>query len=570
MKIKNFLLLCDFLGKQQRFTIANRSTFPTYIGVICSFIVVGICTFFTVYFTLEVFKKNKPNLLTTVYNEANPERTNLTKETYMFAFSLQDVTYKPFINESLYTAEAFHTEIFRKGDGETEEIATVIPVKRCSDITISLLPEYFNLLELDNLYCLELADMDLYIQGDYGTQIWSYLRINFKKCENTTEESKCVPEEEIMKQLSSGFVGAFSSDLTVVANDYKNPSNIYGKNIFTSYSVNQYLTYWVYYKKIKLSTDYGWLFHTYEYADYFAYETTKENLEQRSESIFIDMILRLSQTKEVYERSYYKIHEVAADVGGIMKVCLVVGELLVYFFRETLYKDYILSFFYGDDVINSLNKQKSRISIIESNTMKSKMSNNVSVYNSRGANNDVLPSGTLSQDNYKDKSDMSSNHNIITPITQNHKRNINIFTKCSDNKMFSDNPSMFIEQVPEKNKSMNAPEKEFHISQPKTSLSTIIDRPKHRLSSWMLLGPCLWNKKVKHTIKNINKYYLRISYLFDVIHFLKTKNDVVIMKKKLFETVVQTRKANNKDYRFQMSSAKDKDDFDYSVNIKMK
>ena len=293
MKIKNFLLLCDFLGKQQRFTIANRSTFPTYIGVICSFIVVGICTFFTVYFTLEVFKKNKPNLLITVYNEANPERTNLTKETYMFAFSLQDVTYKPFINESLYTIEAFHTEIFRKGDGETEEIATVIPVKRCSDITISLLPEYFNLLELDNLYCLELADMDLYIQGDYGTQIWSYLRINFKKCENTTEESKCVPEEEIMKQLSSGFVGAFSSDLTVVANDYKNPSNIYGKNIFTSYSINQYLTYWIYYKKIKLSTDYGWLFHTYEYADYFAYETTKENLEQRSERIFIDMVLRL-------------------------------------------------------------------------------------------------------------------------------------------------------------------------------------------------------------------------------------------------------------------------------------
>ena len=58
--------------------------------------------------------------------------------------------------------------------------------------------------------------------------------------------------------------------------------------------------------------------------------------------------------------------------------------------------------------------------------------------------------------------------------------------------------------------------------------------------------------------------------MFDVIHFLKTKNDVVIMKKKLFETVVQTKKANNKDYRFQMSSAKDKDDFDYSVNIKMK
>ena len=569
MKIKHILLLFDFLGKEQRFTIANKSTFPTYIGVLCSFIVVGICSFFTVYFTLEVFKKDKPNLLTTVYNDANPQRTNLTKLTYMFAFSLQDINYKPFINESLYTIEAYQTELFRKGDGETEEVETNIPVKPCSDISISILPEYYSLLELNNLYCLDLTDKDLYIQGDYGNAIWSYLSIQFKKCENKTEENKCVSEEEIVKQLSSGFVGAFSSDLTIIANDYKNPSNIYGKNIFTSYSVNQYLSFWIYYKKIKLSTDYGWLFHTYEYADYFAYETTKENYEQRDGNIFIDMILRLSQTKEVYERSYYKLHEVAADVGGIMKVCLVVGEILVYFFREALYKDYILSFFYGDDVIKSLNNHKTRLSVVESRTMKSKINNNISVYNSRGASNDVLPSGTFSQDNYKDKSDISSNHNIIiTPITQNHKRNINIFTKGSNNKMFNDNHSIYMEHVPEKSKSAILPEKEFQMLS--KTYSTILDKPKQRLSSYMLLGPCLWDKKVKHTLKNINKYYLRISYLFDVIHFLKTKNDVVLMKKKLFETIVPTKKANNKDYRFQMSSAKEKDDFDYSVNIKMK
>ena len=595
MKLKRFLLSCDFLGKTQNFTIANKYSYQTFIGTFVSFMVIAICAFFLSYFALELFKKNKPELLTTVYNIADPERTNLTKDNFMFAFSLQHNDYSPFVNESIYTIEVFMTEIFRKENGETEQRDTPIPFNICSNITINLLPDYFSLLDLKNLYCLDLNKMDLYLQGDFGNEIWSYVKINILKCVNETKEGgKCGTNEEISQQLSSGYLGAFISDLSIIPNNYKNPAEIYGKNIFTSFSVSKYLAYYVYYKEIQLITDYGWLFNTYKHDDYFAYDTFKETSEQREENIFIDLFLRLSQTREVYERSYYKAHELAADVGGILKVCLVIGEFISYFFRESLYKDYILSFFYEEGLdrklsfktnfVNNNNNNNNSDLTSKRNFFKNNLTNNSNmfVYSYQDGHTSLFHGNTnVSQDMMKEKTEVSLN-NKENWVMQKYKKNFNVFqkepqlnNKCQTNSLkcvvpneadLSCNNEKSVSGYLNNNNTNNqmVPILSKHFSRLNSSA-------KLRLTSYMLLGPCLWDKKVKSTMKKINTSYSRIAYLFDVIHYLKTKNDIVMIKKKLLKiTQNPQNRFGNKEYKFEMNNPIERDIFDHSVNSKMK
>ena len=54
---------------------------------------------------------------------------------------------------------------------------------------------------------------------------------------------------------------------------------------------------------------------------------------------------------------------------------------------------------------------------------------------------------------------------------------------------------------------------------------------KKQIRLWMLFGPCLWNKHIKNQIEELNDQFLRVNYLFDVLNYLKTKNDIMLLKR---------------------------------------
>ena len=70
-------------------------------------------------------------------------------------------------------------------------------------------------------------------------------------------QNSCVPEEEMNKILDGGYVGLFVTDFSVYPNDLKKPFHLYGRNIFTGFSVREYLECWIYLKQIEINTDNG-------------------------------------------------------------------------------------------------------------------------------------------------------------------------------------------------------------------------------------------------------------------------------------------------------------------------
>ena len=492
MYFKYYFLQCDFLGKTQNFTIAKKNTFRTYIGSILSLIIIAIMISFVTYFSISIFDKDNPNLVTTVYNVDDPPFTPINDSVHIMTLSLQTPNYSLYIDESIYTLNAFFMKYTISHNGTQEILKEKLNIIKCNEYNFTLLPDYFAHLDLDNLYCLD-KNSSLYIKGEYGKEEWTFINYEFSRCVNTSENNnKCKSDQEIDDKLAGGFLGIFMTDLSIIPNQYNKPSVLYGKNVFTTFMNDRYTDVWFYMKIIKVNTDRGLLLKDIKHEEFIAYDSFMTTSDYRRSEVFLNLHFRLSQRTEIYDRTYQKIQAIAAELGGIIKISLIIGELLVYLFREVLYKDYILTFFSEDKNCNCSNKS------------------GFIVYT-------------------------SPNKKYIDSVSKN-------FSFSSINRLVSLNSKKEIKKE---------------------------ERHKVKLNSMVLLGPCLFDSKIRRNIALINSKFKRIEYLFDVIHFLKSKDEIRALKRIVFDDIQN--KTLMQSYSFQLNASEDEKQFDFSIeNIKKK
>jgi hypothetical protein len=186
------------------------------------------------------------------------------------------------------------------------------------------------------------------LEGEYGQKKWRTINFKFYKCRNSTNSS-CANQEEIEKQLESGYVDIFMTDQTIDPKNYKNPTKIYGKNVFDSINGRQYMDFWIYLKRMEIQTDDGILFDNIKKKSVIAFEkATAMKYTLQSEN-FLQVILRISINKDLYDRrSYMKLQEAAGGIGGMVKLVFTIGKALNYLSKMILYKNYMLQFFNMD------------------------------------------------------------------------------------------------------------------------------------------------------------------------------------------------------------------------------
>lgn len=496
MKLKEFFLQCDFFGRAQMFTISKKNTFQTFIGSFISIIIVILMSYFFFYFGLHVIKRKKPNVITTLYNDPNPEQINLTMNNFGFTIGLQNPDYSLYINESIYTINLTLFTVIREGDGKKKYILTPIDMIPCSKYTFKIIPEYFELMDLKNLYCFN-SSHEIYLKGDFGQAQWTYLNFEFNKCINSSlNNNSCASKEEIDSRLDGGYIGMFFTDLSILPNNFENPTNFYGKNLFTTFSAREYLDLYIYFKRIELNTDSGLLINSNKSEKFFGLDTYRETRDYRNGNNFLTVKMRMSLSRNVYERSYEKIQAIAADIGGIMKLCLVAGEIVVYFFREILYKDFIVSYFLSSSQIDIMGKGANSEQSYSTRPFSSNIKLNTLWMNREASNIHILSIN-------KPKNSPKQKYLIPPSNKLSGSQLSSIMSNCSNSKTYSINQKV-------------AP-------------------PKRKIKFRYLIGPCLFDKKIKKVISSIIESYSRMSFCFDVVFYMKMKNDISLINQRLFE-----------------------------------
>lgn len=528
MKIfENFwfaFLKMDLLGKKPKFTIARQKTFQTELGTIATFISFGFIFYFVLFFGKEIFLRQLPSVVTTSTYDDIPYPVNISDNKFEIALALQTRNYTPFIKESVYKPKAYLIKT-KRINGLYETTKKELPLIKCSDNKFSELhDDYYQTLPLENLYCLQ-SKNDLVLTGEFDREEWTYLSIDFMICDIVSDKN-CAQKKEINDVLYGGYLGIFIIDLSVSPNNYQNPVKYFGKNLFTSYSVKDFREVWFYLKTIEINTNVGILFNSIEHKSYYAFDNIRETMHYTCSNDFLSLKIRGSQTRTIIDRSYMKVQTLCAYVGGIIKFILLVAEILVYWFREILYKDYILNFYSTNKCSyqNLKNKYKSSTIIL---SQKNEKRNN-SLFSAEKVNSIMINKQNNNEQSFA--MFVQENHVLHHSIQLNFP---DINNKNGKSK--------------KKNNSNNINRKIILESKSYQNNKKSLIRD--------ILGPCLCNKSIKKRITQIKNRYNNIAINFDIITYLKLLNEVFILKTQLLNSTQM--KLSEIGYHFEFETSLD-------------
>ena len=634
-KYKNsFFKRFDIFGIHPLFTIRGKTTFQTQIGSFITFICFFLIIIYISYFLYEMINHVSPNFNSTILYEETPPEVQLMKNNFSFVFGLQTKDYINYIDESIYKVNGFQTIAKLNEKGNYDLINQPLKIIKCNEYQFNIVPGQFKKLPLQNLYCL---DSNINLKGE-NMRDWNYIRLNFSKCENSTENNNsCKSENEINELLNGGYIGISIPDYSLELIKYNNPNNIHVRNLYKSFSIKYFEDIFLYFKLVQIVTDSGYFFENKNYINFTTYDYIQNDIDFRASKYFLALSIRISSKREIHMRNYIKLQTIFSNVGGMIKLLLIIGDYFVFFIRMTLYKNYILEFFNLDESeirlkkirklyklrgnftfknnINSifpnlnsidnnvsfkfnknLNKihssqnikfpkteEKSDSQIFfnnndlsennkELNNSKNEIYHRHTVKNNFLVNNDFIGQRRMKNDNFTKTllhrpkgSSLFKNINLNDMIPKNNfvrlkttkfitDKSISPRAKYSSNSILSGNES----GLRKKKKNNNNKIKNYNIYIPKTQLRVI-----------KVPGFCsdfICKKNTFRTIKQVHENYKEIQFLLDIVHYLKSQNELNIIGKFLFSE--EQRKALSYTYTFEADFGLERNGYEYMIKHK--
>ncbi len=574
----------DMFGTHPLFTIRGHQTFQTFMGSIVTLICIIAMTYYMSYFLNEMINHKNPTILTKSYNDETPKLIKLTKKNFSLAIGLQDQEYTHFIDETIYNVSAVYNKVILYKNGSIQEfLSEPLKLIKCNEYKFEYIPEKYQKLDLNNLYCLDKDEIE--IEGEYKSKIWSYIKINFSICINTTiNNNNCRTYEEINKLLKGGFLGIFLPDYNIFPNSYHQPHNPYIKNIYSTFSSLYFADTFIYLKAVEIETDSGYFFKRQNSIKFAVYDYSQNAIDFRNADHFLSVTLRVSSKKEVHHRSYIKLQTIFSNVGGMLKMVLLIGEYSIFFFKSLLYKNYILEFFNLDesyirlkkirkeynlgnksgnfniftsnqlDSINAsiqknytknqkskFNKsdQKIKLKISESLENKSNSGSEIVAINNK---NDIVKQNTIFKQLTSKNLPKIGNYCYLSTSYFNDGSMMNKLPRATKSLVFqksNNKPKMQSVQNLRVVKTFNFNNKNLNKNKDnilsKISQQNILTKLKMRtIKVPEFFQDFVCKKNTCSTIRQVHENYKEIQFLLDIVHYLKTENKISIIEKLLF------------------------------------
>jgi hypothetical protein len=349
------ILMADIYGSKPTLKIGRLEAFKTRLGSILTITSILCILSALVYFGLDLFSSSNPKIVLSITNIDYPEKYHMSNENFGFVFGLQDVnTYNQYIDETIYTAKAFQKTATRVQVGNSSEFqwdVTPLELVRCS---IDKFPDEFKELykfsPLNDMYCLK--NNSFYIDGTFLNDHYSFLYIELSECRNSTEKMDipCKPKSEIDAKLTGSFFAFSHTDITIDPRNYTSPNQNYNGDTYTTISNKYFKEMHHYVKQIQIETDRGFLLNNVDRIKFLKDDYIKEMTDFRVASNFLSYTLKLSTVFETYSRSYKKVQNVAAEVGGVVEIISILCAVLAFFYNKAKFNELIINeFFYVDD-----------------------------------------------------------------------------------------------------------------------------------------------------------------------------------------------------------------------------
>ena len=338
--LKKYLNQIDYLGIQPTFlfdgTFRHRSIFGGVLSilVILADFAVGLY-FFTIYITNSSF---------TVYESfsknTNPSRIWTTDD---FAITILDNNLQ-LIKESerVFTVKANMTTELQTTDITGAISSTIeyhpINMEKCNLTNFKHAELWKNEQYINSSMCFSNNNnIELKSKGNYGSKGYNGIVVYFQLCKNDSNNgvSNCYPLEKSKEILDNVFVYVKFHDhyYTNIEKDKYFIPYIFSELISASASVFKRQFY--IFQTVKYFSDVGLIFESNLHSEYHTLFSKYNSIDLRNElhksNTFFELSLNMDEKEKQIYRKYYKIQDLCADLGSILRLIYYIGIGLNYF-----------------------------------------------------------------------------------------------------------------------------------------------------------------------------------------------------------------------------------------------
>ena len=223
-------------------------------------------------------------------------------------------------------------------NGTVQQIVTTTPIR------IDLCNNFYkdeDIIEnnlrvpLDLFYCTEPNATS--IMGNWGAPTYVNLRVEFKKCHNTTmNKNHCKSPQEIDEVIQNGYLSLDFTNYNVNPKNFTQPLTRMWLNEYNLLNANSSLEYSINLLPMMFYSDSGLLFEDNKIFRGLYYDMRIFNRNTPSDYI-CSFNFQGNTGATVYLRSYVKIQTVLTQIGGFIKALMLAGYVISTLFSKNHY-----------------------------------------------------------------------------------------------------------------------------------------------------------------------------------------------------------------------------------------
>jgi hypothetical protein len=546
----------DIFGTTFQFTIFKSEKFRTIIGSILTLISLGIILVFSFFFGSDFYYKLNPKILTeTQEPEIYPPAFELSPENLVLAWRIADNNDVPIDHHGkIYPVITYYDLHFNSSEKSKDRVE-VMAVKKCNDKNVKMKEFAF---PKDDWNCLDWSSGNYSFGGNWLANSINYFEMIIYYCPDGkpfAPENNCTDINTMQKLVANNnfFIELAYPNFYFVPSDINEPLKLTYSMYYFAVGLTMQKTDRIFFQQIDLEDDKGWIIKYPELStkysmnklttDYSYFDVNNYGHSKFS-SDFYHLNIYFQKQKIVIKRSFMKVQDFAAVMGGFIKIVTLIAMTISNFFNFVEREEKIFNQFF--QLKRSTIKKPDEKRVIREKTPQQLFN----VYNLKNQERQIIETPKLKTLKFIDtsKSMIQEDDGVIYNIN-NDKCNLSsiIKTKYNNDK---------IADISLNKNSINCNKKDldFKIANQSQLSATTLKRRKSSLNLFsnfkmknnqinsIQFGLCF---RIKHRIctrKYIDKSTFKVhDYLIryftdrlDVIHYLKTLNVVHRMRIVLF------------------------------------
>lgn len=335
-----WILSLDYFGSAPKLFTFGQQTYKTMVGVgitLCSLIMIIIAA---TLFGRDFYLKETPRVFIESVSTEVFDNITITPSILNYMFRLEDSNGNYFdYSGKLNLVVTYLKFNYNETIEEFEYDYVDYNPDKCSldMITDVNLSKGRNLSEW---FCLNYTDYGLSFGGSWSGKFVYYWNIEVNNC---YEESECLSMSELDDTLKDEvYFSMYYPQYYFSPGNFNQPLSLKYENQYTLLNSDTSFKNTLYFKAYTVEDDRGWIFKDVHSSSVIAFDNLDKsfgfrNKEDEYKTLYFQSIY-FNSDKILFHRNYMKIQELAAMIGGFMKMIMFIAQFMV-----SPYSNYLLN-----------------------------------------------------------------------------------------------------------------------------------------------------------------------------------------------------------------------------------